>query len=166
MEKSIEDVTARASDHPVEIRPVWNADTCPAELLPWLAWALSIDTWRPYWSEATKRQRIRDAIAIQRRKGTARAVLDAVAALDPNVTIREWWQAEPRGVPHSFEVILPETQQADTETYTRDIFSEVSRTKPVRSQFAVTTERSVTGALGILGAVRVVTFRRLGCIEA
>ncbi|EHS5692594.1 TPA: phage tail protein I, partial [Escherichia coli] len=28
---------------PVRIRELWNPDTCPANLLPWLAWAFSVD---------------------------------------------------------------------------------------------------------------------------
>ncbi|WP_159188082.1 phage tail protein I, partial [Escherichia coli] len=27
---------------PVSIRELWNPDTCPANLLPWLAWAFSV----------------------------------------------------------------------------------------------------------------------------
>lgn len=30
---------------PVSIRELWNPDTCPANLLPWLAWAFSVDRW-------------------------------------------------------------------------------------------------------------------------
>ncbi|KDT37295.1 phage tail protein I [Escherichia coli 3-105-05_S3_C2] len=27
---------------PVSIRELWNPDTCPANLLPWLAWSFSV----------------------------------------------------------------------------------------------------------------------------
>ncbi|EQU65680.1 phage tail protein I [Escherichia coli HVH 209 (4-3062651)] len=40
---------------PVSIRELWNPDTCPANLLPWLAWAFSVDRWDEKWPEATKR---------------------------------------------------------------------------------------------------------------
>lgn len=30
---------------PVSIRELWNPDTCPANLLPWLAWSFSVDRW-------------------------------------------------------------------------------------------------------------------------
>lgn len=162
METTLETVTERAADLPVDIRQVWNPDTCPAELLPWLAWALSIDTWRPEWSEATKRQRIQDAISIHRRKGTLRAVQDAVAALAPGVTITEWWQTTPRDVPHTFAVELSPA----AEPYAAGIYAEVNRTKPVRSQFSVNSRRTVAGSVAIAGALRVVTYRQLICTEA
>ncbi|KAG0933541.1 hypothetical protein G6F31_016294 [Rhizopus arrhizus] len=65
---------------PVDITALWDADRCPTALLPWLAWALSVDEWKAYWPEAATRARGRTAIAIQRRKGTAGSVRDVVAA--------------------------------------------------------------------------------------
>ncbi len=81
---------------PVDITALWDADRCPTALLPWLAWALSVDEWKAYWPEAVKRARVRTAIAIQRRKGTAGSVRDVVAAFGGSVLIREWWQLQPR----------------------------------------------------------------------
>ncbi len=49
---------------PVSIRELWNPDTCPANLLPWLAWSFSVDRWDDKWPEATKRAVIRDAYFI------------------------------------------------------------------------------------------------------
>lgn len=36
---------------PVSIRELWNPDTCPANLLPWLAWSFSVDRWDDKWPE-------------------------------------------------------------------------------------------------------------------
>jgi hypothetical protein len=55
----------------VAIRAVWSPDDCPLDLLPWLAWGLSLDNWSTDWPESIKRERVRKAIAIARRKGTA-----------------------------------------------------------------------------------------------
>ncbi|EFB6438277.1 TPA: phage tail protein I, partial [Escherichia coli] len=55
---------------PVSIRELWNPDTCPANLLPWLAWSFSVDRWDDKWPEATKRAVIRDAYFIHCHKGT------------------------------------------------------------------------------------------------
>ena len=62
----------------------WDADQVPAEYLPHLAWALSLDEWNPGWTEATKRAAIRGAIAAHRLKGTAagvKGVLDRMGAV-------------------------------------------------------------------------------------
>ncbi|KAG0740036.1 hypothetical protein G6F24_017153 [Rhizopus arrhizus] len=65
---------------PVDITALWDADRCPTALLPWLAWALSVDESKPYCPDPVKRAGVRTAIAIQRRKGTAGSVRDVVAA--------------------------------------------------------------------------------------
>lgn len=62
------------------IATLWDPMNCPAGILPWLAWALSVDDWDADWPEGTKRNAIAASIAIHRRKGTPRAVKDALAA--------------------------------------------------------------------------------------
>ena len=66
---------------PVSIRELWNPDTCPANLLPWLAWAFSVDRWDEKWPEATKRAVIRDAYFIHCHKGTVGAIRRVVEPL-------------------------------------------------------------------------------------
>ncbi|STH81317.1 tail protein I (GpI) [Escherichia coli] len=44
---------------PVPLRTLWNWRTCPVKLLPYLAWALSVDRWDEKWPEATKRSGLR-----------------------------------------------------------------------------------------------------------
>lgn len=161
-ERALEATTATASDLPVPLRSLWNPDTCPAALLPWLAWALSLDSWQPYWPERIKRQRIRDAIEIQRRKGTAKSVRDVVRSFGSSLAIREWWQRAEPGEPHTFDVTL--TLGADvpnTADYQQDIVDEITRTKPVRSHFTFTAGLNATGGVGIAGAGRAFVYRRL-----
>jgi phage tail P2-like protein len=57
---------------------------------------LSLDNWSTDWPESIKRERVRKAIAIARRKGTAQSVRTVVASFGGSVAIREWWQSEPR----------------------------------------------------------------------
>jgi hypothetical protein len=56
---------------------------------------LSLDNWSTDWPESIKRERVRKAIAIARRKGTAESVRSVVASFGGSVAIREWWQSEP-----------------------------------------------------------------------
>lgn len=70
---------ARISAVPVPIRDIWNVDTCPASLLAWLAWENGVDEWSDDWSDDAKRATIRDAILVQRRKGTVWAVKRVLA---------------------------------------------------------------------------------------
>lgn len=52
---------AEIENTPVPLRRLWSPDDCPANLLPWLAWAFSVDRWDENWPEATKRDVIRAA---------------------------------------------------------------------------------------------------------
>lgn len=80
MERALEAAMARISDVPVLVRESWNPDLCPVALLPWLAWAYSVDEWDPSWTEATRREVIRKAYDVQRIKGTIGAIKRALAA--------------------------------------------------------------------------------------
>ncbi|TBU71010.1 phage tail protein I [Phytopseudomonas daroniae] len=167
LERVLEQVQARASLQAVPLRELWNPDTCPAHLLPWLAWTLSLDSWQPYWPVSVKRERIRMAVEIQRRKGTAKSVRDVVRSFGSSLAIREWWQLEPKGTPHTFELVLTlGTGVPNTVDYQQDVIAEVERTKPVRSHFTLTIGLAATGALGLGGAARPVIYRRIQCNEA
>lgn len=82
----------------VEIHEVigilWNPKRCPAHLLPWLAWALSVDEWDEGWSEDAKRNVIAASIDLHRDKGTLASVRLALAAAgygDAQVVERFGW---------------------------------------------------------------------------
>lgn len=68
-----------AMGHTPEIlQRLWDAERCPAELLPWLAWALSVDEWDEAWTESQQRAQILGSIAMHRKKGTPWAVKQAL----------------------------------------------------------------------------------------
>lgn len=78
LERRLEQATApRAA--PRIIPTLWNADTCPLPLLPWLANAVAVDDWDPAWPEAKKRAAIREAPQLHRIKGTPAAIRQALA---------------------------------------------------------------------------------------
>lgn len=80
-ERALEQAIARAADVPLPIGDLWDADTCPPALLGWLAWALSVDDWDPDWSVDAKREVIRQAAEVHRRKGTVSSVKEALQTL-------------------------------------------------------------------------------------
>jgi phage tail P2-like protein len=77
---------------PIPLRRLWNPDTCPVQLLPWLAWAFSVDRWDEKWPEETKRDVIRSAYFIHCHKGTIGAVRRVVEPLGYVINIIEWWE--------------------------------------------------------------------------
>lgn len=80
---------ARISDVPV--RPVsdaWDPERCPVEMLPWLAWALSVDEWDELWPEDVKRRVVATSAQVHRLKGTpdgVRLALDAAGYGDATI---------------------------------------------------------------------------------
>jgi phage tail P2-like protein len=164
LERTLETVTLRLTDIPVPLRPLWNADQISSAHLPWLAWSLGLDSWKSYWPDTVKRARTRQAIDIARRKGTAKAVRDVAAAFGAFVSITEWWQKTPRGVPHTFDVVLTLSGQGGEEAsaaYVDDVVAEIRRTKPARSHFTVTQGLHVIGGVGLVTAVRALAYTHL-----
>lgn len=79
---------------PVPLRRLWNPDNCPANLLPWLAWAFSVDRWDESWPEETKREVIRSTWFIHAHKGTIGAVRRVVEPLGYLINVTEWWETK------------------------------------------------------------------------
>lgn len=91
------ELAALAEIDPSIVGTVWSPYACPKALLPWLAWAVSVDVWDDAWSEAKKRKVIAAAPGVHRIKGTVAAVKRALSAFDIEAEIVEWWQEEPAG---------------------------------------------------------------------
>ncbi|MBI2382344.1 MAG: phage tail protein I [Gammaproteobacteria bacterium] len=83
---------ACAFDIPVVTASLWNAASCPAPLLPYLAQALSVDFWDNAWPEPVKRQVIADSPAWHAIKGTPGAIEQGLASLGHDATVREWFE--------------------------------------------------------------------------
>lgn len=134
-ERALEDATARMGELPVAIRDLWNPQTCPAALLPWLAWALSADQWEASWPEPTRRAVIAEALELHRRKGTPWAVERAlIVAGAPNAQVVEWFDyAGAPGAPFHFKVVVDiEGTDVPGETETKMLRS-VAAAKNTRS---------------------------------
>lgn len=104
LELALEAATLRIDAIPVPLRTLWNPDTVPAALLPWLAWGLSVDNWDPTWTEARKRAVVAASIDVHQHKGTVGAMLTALSALDYNAKLVEWWQSVPPAAPYTFRI--------------------------------------------------------------
>ena len=77
---------------PVPLRQLWNAQTCPVALLPYLAWAWSVDRWDSGWSESTKRSVVAASEYVHRHKGTIGSLRRIVEPLGYLIRIIEWWK--------------------------------------------------------------------------
>lgn len=144
----MEGATARLSDVPVPVRDVWNPDTCPASLLPWLAFAFSVDSWNTDWTEAQKRQVIRDSVFVHRHKGTLGAVRRALSSLGLQAEVIEWFDKVPAGAPYTFSVSVDVTDSAVSDETFEQARSVIMRTKNLRSHLSALNMRgSVRGSI-------------------
>jgi len=139
-ERVIDAATQRTTESvPVPIRNIWNPDHCPVELLPWLAWTMSIDYWRSEWPEDVKRKMIRESITVHRHKGTLGSVRRAIESLGTRLHISEWFEhgGEPytaRIVAYVNEVLAEGAEIIDQEMMI-DLLRIAEREAPVRVHF-------------------------------
>jgi phage tail P2-like protein len=169
LERNLATVGARIDDIPVPLATLMNPDTIRADLLPWLAWHLGVDTWKDYWPEHVKRARVKQAIPIARRKGTAAAVREVVATFGGNIALREWFELDPPGRPGTFELVMTVSGQAGeppTAEYVADILAEIDRTKPVRAHYTFTQGFSMQTRQRIGAAARIAVYRRLSLSDS
>lgn len=160
-ERSLALATARLGTISTPIRSLWNPNTCPENLLPWLAWATSVDEWDANWTTATKRNVIKNSAEIHRKKGTVAAVRALLNSFGISLKLTEWWQSTPKGDPHTFTIALGWLQ---TSASVQDsITKAVSAVKPVRSDFTLAALESFVGSVNIVGICRTATFDRLDC---
>ncbi len=157
-ETAVDDAIAAALSLPVEIDHLWDAARCPAPLLPWLAWAMSVDVWRADWSIERKRAVVAAAAEVHREKGTVGGVKAAVAAIGSRIDILEWF--ETGGAPHTAtaRIDLDAVSQTDAEPVTADLMEDLRRTlafvAPARVHFSIEMVASFSRRLVVAGAVQ------------
>ena len=125
--RDLEEIFGDSFDLPTLNRYVVNPDLAPAHILPWLAWALSVDDWSDNWSEQVRRNVIKASVEVHRKKGTIGALKKALQAFNyENVKVEEWFEygADPYFFRVFFDVrepgfdvnVLPQVQKVIEST--------------------------------------------------
>ncbi|SHF00308.1 phage tail protein, P2 protein I family [Modicisalibacter ilicicola DSM 19980] len=145
LERHVATALAEIQRVPVPLRQLWSPATCPAHLLPYLAWAFSVDRWDTTWSEATKRGVISAAFYVHQRKGTISALRRVVEPLGYLLEVDEWWQQQPQGAPGTFALRIGVLDTGITDAMYTELTRLVDDAKPLT--------RHITG-LDLLGESR------------
>ena len=165
LDRAAEKVMAtHLSTIPQPHRALWNPDTCPLSHLPWLAWSMGVEAWRTEWPEAIKRAIVRNAIQVQRQRGTIKSVRDTVASFGGAISIRDWWQTTPKGTPHTFELVFTMTGQDGAQSsaaFVQDVMAEVARVKPLRSHFTFIQGLNASASIKLAAVGRPMAYARL-----
>ncbi|KWW02301.1 MULTISPECIES: phage tail protein I [Escherichia] len=136
------------------VRKVKDAASCPAHLLPWLAWEHAVDFWDDSWTETQKRQVIKDAAYVHQHRGTAGAVRRSLGAVNLPTTVVEWWQDSPQAAPYTFRIEVHSSQGVSDALY-HQIRQLTDRAKNLRSHLSkidVLANIGMDGAFYISGA--------------
>ena len=148
LERAIEAAMAEKTEIP--LRTLYNPDTCPAHLLPWLAWTWSVDRWDTRWTEAVKRSAIRSAFYVHAHKGTIGALRRVVEPLGYLIEVLEWWETKPEGVPGTFALKVGVLDTGITEEMYLELERLVDDAKPVsRHMTGLAISLETQGALRI-----------------
>lgn len=147
-ERAIEASMAEKTEIP--LRALYNPDTCPTHLLPWLAWNWSVDRWDTRWTEAVKRSAIRSSFYVHAHKGTIGALRRVVEPLGYLIEVLEWWQTLPEGVPGTFALKVGVLDTGITEEMYLELERLVDDAKPVsRHMTGLAISLETQGALNI-----------------
>lgn len=165
LQKALEQVVHGLLDIPVPLRALWNPQTCPIALLPWLAWGLSIDLWDADWSETTKRAAVADAIAFQRRKGTPASLRTVLDRFDPLIRIVQWFEDRDNLPPYVFRLELPLLADSDVlydEALVAQILRDIATVKPVRDHMRAVFKLRAEAEAWLVSTARLAGLTRLG----
>lgn len=149
-ERSLARLSARTTSLSVgaKYRALWNPATCPASILPWLAWALHVDDWNTEWTEEQKRSVIAASVAVHKIKGTIGALKAAIASIDQAAIVNE-----NTGTPFTFEVLVRSTQPGTFGVFSDDIYRTAMENKNARSKLVGLLSLLEADGLAYVGAV-------------
>ncbi|MEQ9132637.1 MAG: phage tail protein I [Salinisphaeraceae bacterium] len=123
--------------------------SCPVAVIPYLAWAYSVDTWSQSWTEAEQREVVGASLRVHARKGTRGGIEDAVAPFGGGLLLEEWWQAEPPATPHTFTVrVIPGGSIRESDWF-RALFDTLDQAKPLRDHYTALVDQQATGNVEI-----------------
>lgn len=117
-----------------DIRNFYDPYQCRADLLPYLAWEMSVDYWDENWSEQTKRDVIAASNPIHTTKGTRYALDKSIESIrDDGLSVTEWFDDEANLAPGFFRVNLEARNSDIDENTVPQIYTAVNNAKNTRS---------------------------------
>jgi len=131
LERALTQALGNFNETAVPIRDLGTTTQCPLALLPYLAWARSVDRWDVDWPEQTKRAVTQDAFFVHQRKGTIGALRRVVAPFGFLLNIKEWWQFNPLAQPGTFSLNIGVLESGITEAAYHELVRLIEDAKPL-----------------------------------
>ncbi|MCT8467012.1 phage tail protein I [Chromohalobacter canadensis] len=136
LERAAAEAGAEIQRVPILLRQLWNPYTCPLALLPYLAWAFSVDRWDATWSESAKRNVVAAAFYVHQKKGTISALRRVVEPLGYLLEVVEWWQTDPPGPRGTFDLRIGVLDTGITDAMYTELTRLVDDAKPLTRHIA------------------------------
>lgn len=140
-----------------------SIDSLSSEQLDHLAYAWDASVWRDSWPIDLKRSVVKNVVTEKRKKGTVKAVRDALASIQSAAMIKEWWETDPKGTPHTFTIYatLGKVDGVLDVDMQEDLIRLIDDAKPVRSHYTFVIQQEIKGGMGIIVYLRPVTYSRI-----
>jgi phage tail P2-like protein len=135
LERGLDLAIARMHEIDIPLNKLWDPLTCPVDVLPFLAWALSVDDWVSEWPENIKRQVVANSLDLHKIKGTRPAIEHGLNSLSLDTEITEWFETEPNGVPGTFNVDILVNDQGITEKLSGSIHTAIKNNKRATAHY-------------------------------
>lgn len=157
LERGLAGTAARIDGVPQPLPALARPGDAPANVLPWLAWGLSVFRWDAGWSEARRRATVAGAIADHKSRGSRASMDILLADYDARLSLTEWHEPGGSGVPRSFTVSLP-LNGADpahtTASFSNRLLADIDLTKPAGTRPILRQDAMASASLPITVAGR------------
>ena len=131
--RNLEKTTCKITELETKNKYVFNGDLAPENVLPFLAWSLSVDDWNDNWADDVKRNIIKTSVTLHRQKGTIGALKKALSAFNfADIKIEEWFEYS--GDPYHFRVCFDISYAGFDINILSEINKVIQNTKNVRSK--------------------------------
>ncbi|HOI51118.1 MAG TPA: phage tail protein I [Azonexus sp.] len=136
---------------------IYLIDLVDEQAIPHLAEQFHVvgeEGWLLATTDQARRELIKRSIEVHRHKGTPWAIERLLESVGARAELREWWEMDPPGVPHTFEIdvyagSLPVTGNSPLlgEVATKRMADLINSVKPVRSHYTLRVGASYIGSL-------------------
>ena len=134
------------------LETLWQPETCPIELLPWLAWSQSVTQWDEQWPEPIKRQIIAQSYEQHKHLGTRFAIINALAPFGYDTRITEWFEQVPKGPAGTIAIDVAVSDRGLNESLYQQIFQTISANKRHSIQFNLSLSLLSTAKIQLASA--------------
>lgn len=125
------------------------------------------NSWSDAWPVETKRRMLRSVITELSRIGTVSSIKNIIAGFGSAAVLQEWWQTEPQGTPHTFQITIDVGQvEGLSEAEAVDELTRlINNTKPVRSQYTLTLMVKGHAQFTMACVGRMLSYARIGLLS-